>query len=71
MAEKNFPGPNYNRIIDNDPQIVRVPGAAGDKFVFGWGARPSLLKQMTADPSDDTNNPGQPRAPEMTVKHTG
>jgi len=25
MAEKNFPGPSYNRLIENDPQIVKVP----------------------------------------------
>ena len=66
-----WPGPNYTKLIDNDPQIVKVPGACGDRFVFGWGARQSLLKFMSSDPSDPNNNPGQPRAPEMTVKHTG
>lgn len=25
MARSNFPQPSVNRVIDNDPQIVRVP----------------------------------------------
>lgn len=70
MAEK-FPGPNYNRLIENDPMIVKVPGASANRFIFGWGSRPSLLKQMSADPSNDSNDPGEPKAPEMTIKHVG
>jgi len=38
MAAKNFPGPNINRIIDQDPQIVKVP-----MDYEGWGARASAL----------------------------
>jgi hypothetical protein len=25
MPNPNFPGPNLNRVIDADPQIIRVP----------------------------------------------
>jgi len=67
----NWPSPNYNRIIETDPQIVKVPGAAAEKVIFGWGTRPSLMTHMTADPSSDQNKSGQPSAPEMTVKHVG
>ncbi len=31
MANKNFPGPNINRIIDQDPMIVKVPMATMDQ----------------------------------------
>lgn len=36
MAAKNFPGPNINRLIENDPQIVKVP-----MDHMGWGSRAS------------------------------
>lgn len=36
MAEKSFPGPTYSRVIENDPQIVKVPMEKMD-----WGARRS------------------------------
>lgn len=36
MADKNFPGPNYNRLIENDPQIVKV-----EMDQMGWGSRKS------------------------------
>lgn len=49
-----FPGPNYNRIIESDPQIVKVP-----LDNMGWGARPSALPKGGEAPS----------APEMTIKH--
>lgn len=32
----NFPGPKYNQVIENDPQIVAVPLQNMD-----WGARKS------------------------------
>jgi hypothetical protein len=64
MASKNFPGPNINRLIDTDPQIVKVP-----MDYFQWGARASNMPKGT-DPKSD--KPGQ--APgsnsEMTIKHT-
>lgn len=63
MAAKNFPGPNINRIIEKDPQIVKV-----DMDEMGFGSRPSIFGQLSADPR--TNNPGKPTAPEMTIKHS-
>lgn len=44
MANKNFPGPNINRLIENDPQIIKI---ALDKM--DWGSRPgsaSMPKSM-------------------------
>lgn len=67
----NWPSPSYNRLITTDPQIVKAPGAAAEQFVYGWGARPSLLRNMSSDPSSDQNKPGEPRAPEMTIVHVG
>ena len=63
MADKNFPGPSINRLIETDPQIVKV----GMDY-FQWGTRQSLFKHMSNDPVG--SNPGQPSAPEMTLKHT-
>ena len=51
-----FPGPTYNRIIETDPQIVKV-----DMNKMDWGARPSAQPKGDAAPS----------APQMTVKHVG
>lgn len=31
-----FPGPNYNQVIETDPQILQVPLES-----MGWGARKS------------------------------
>lgn len=64
MAAKNFPGPSINRIIETDPQIVKVP-----LDHFGWGARQSIFGHLGNDPK--SNNPAKPTAPEMTIKHTG
>lgn len=61
MATKNFPGPNYNSIIENDPQIIRVPLAE-----MGWGSRMSVYPKGTDVKS---NNPAAPSAPEITIKH--
>jgi len=49
-----FPGPTYNKVIEADPQIVKVP-----MDVAGWGARASAQPKGDAAPS----------APEMTIKH--
>jgi hypothetical protein len=38
-----FPGPTYNRIIEQDPQIVSV----GTKKDMDWGARPSGMPKDT------------------------
>ena len=66
MANKNFPGPNINRLIDKDPQIVKI-----NVDYTEWGSRPSIFKFMNSDPSISPGDPGQPSAPEMTVKHIG
>lgn len=62
MANKNFPGPNINRLIDKDPQIVKV-----DMDEMGWGARKSILKELKG--SATSQDPAPPNAPEMTIKH--
>ena len=56
MSSKNFPGPNINRLIDEDPQIIKVPMEK-----MGWGARPSGMP----------NGEKAPKAPEMTIRHVG
>jgi hypothetical protein len=61
MATK-FPAPNYNRIIESDPQIVKVPFDE-----TGWGARKSIFGEMGSDAR--SNNPSKPTAPEMTITH--
>lgn len=62
MATK-FPAPTYNRLIETDPQIVKVP-----MDTFGWGARNSIFGELGNDPK--SNNPSKPTAPEMTIVHT-
>lgn len=65
MANKNFPGPNINRLIENDPQIIKVPM---DKM--GWGSRMSIFGTMKN--STASNDPAQPGgAGEMNIKHVG
>lgn len=64
----NFPGPTYNRLIETDPQILKVP-----MDNVGWGARMSIFGKdsMGADPSNNgAQKSGQPSAPEMGLKHT-
>ena len=63
MANKNFPGPNINRLIDTDPQIIKVP-----MDETGWGSRKSSLARLKG--SAGSGNPAAPSAPEMTIKHT-
>jgi len=63
MAAKNFPGPNINRIIEKDPQIIKI-----DMDYTGFGSRASIFGQLSGDPK--SNNPAKPTAPEMTIKHT-
>ncbi len=62
MAAKNFPGPNINRLIENDPQIVKIP-----MDNMGWGSRASTWGRMSSDPR--SQNPSQPTAPEATIRH--
>ena len=64
MAAKNFPGPNINRIIEKDPQIVKI-----NLDYMEWGTRPALFGHMNADPAVTPGNPGQPKAPEITIDH--
>lgn len=63
MASKNFPGPNINRIIETDPQIVKIP-----LDNMGFGSRKSMFAQLGNDPI--SQNPSNPTAPEMTIKHS-
>ena len=44
MASPKFPGPTYNRIIDQDPQIVKVP-----MDYEGWGSRASAMPKDTSN----------------------
>jgi hypothetical protein len=63
----NFPGPTYNRIIETDPQIVKVP-----LDNVGWGARLSIMGSgvLGADPGSTGNQKsGAPKAPEFSIKH--
>ena len=64
MANKNFPGPNINRLIENDPQIIKV-----GMDEMGWGSRRSSLARLNN--SVTSNDPAKPSAPEMTIKHVG
>lgn len=62
MANKNFPGPNINRLIENDPQIVKIPFDT-----MGWGSRRSVWGHMKGSSAAQT--PTEPSAPEMGLKH--
>lgn len=62
MAERNFPGPTYNRLIESDSQIVKI---TFDNM--GWGSRKSIFSQLGNDPT--SQNPSNPSAPEMTLRH--
>lgn len=39
MADK-FPGPNYNKLVNTDPQIVKI-----DLDKVEWGSRSSILNK--------------------------
>jgi hypothetical protein len=58
-----FPAPNYDRLIDKDPQIVKV-----GMDEVGIGARKSIFGKLSSDAR--SNNPSPPSAPEMSIKHT-
>jgi hypothetical protein len=65
----NFPGPTYNRLIETDPQILKVP-----MDNVGIGARMSIFgaDSMGADSSaNSAQKSGPPAAPEFALKHTG
>lgn len=65
MANKNFPGPNINRIIEQDPQIVKV-----NMDIFEFGSRKSMFAQLSGDADQPGGQPSQPSAPSLTIKHT-
>ena len=60
----NFPGPKTNRLIDTDPQIVKVPMDYMD-----WGARASIMPKGT-NPKGTTSGQSPGTSGEMTIKHT-
>ena len=59
-----YPKPQFNRIIETDPQILKV------KLDFTeWGTRESLFSQaLGSNPKDPY--PSKPGAPELTIQHT-
>lgn len=54
MANEKFPGPNYNRIIETDPQIVKVPMETAE-----WGARKGTVDKVSKTLAGNS----------MTIKH--
>jgi len=60
-----FPGPNYNALINADPQIVKV-----NMDICEIGARQSAMP-TGGDPQKPGSRANAPKAPEMTIKHTG
>ena len=64
MASKNFPGPSINHLIDQDPQIIKVP-----METVQWGARPSVMPKGT-DPKSSQSGQAPGTSGEMTIKHT-
>jgi hypothetical protein len=64
MASKNFPGPNINRLIDQDPQIIKVPMENAQ-----WGARPSIMP-TGHDPKGSKSGQAPGTSGEMTIKHS-
>lgn len=66
MPSDRFPGPNINRLIETDPQIVKI---ALDQVE--WGMRKSIQNVLVNDASRSGGAPSNPSAPEMTIKHVG
>jgi len=62
MADKNFPGPSINHIIETDPQVIKIP-----LDNMGFGSRKSMFAQLTGDPR--SQDPSPPSAPELMIKH--
>lgn len=69
MAQSNgrpwYP-PNYNSLIDTDPQIIKV---AMD--TFEWGSRKSSLSRLANEAAQPGGAPSNPSAPELGLKHVG
>lgn len=51
MATEKFPGPNYNRIIESDPQIIKVPMENAE-----WGARKPVTGAASKTWADNVMN---------------
>lgn len=66
MASDRFPGPNLNKLIETDPQIVKV-----NLDIVEWGSRRSLQNVLSGDASVPGKVGAPPSAPEMTINHTG
>lgn len=66
MPSDKFPGPNYNKLIETDPQIVKI--ALNE---VEWGTRKSVQGVLKNEASTPGGRPSNPSAPEMTIKHTG
>lgn len=66
MPSDRFPGPNINRLIETDPQIVKI-----DLGLVEWGTRRSLQNVLKNEQSTPGGAPSNPAAPEMTIKHVG
>ena len=58
-----FPAPNYDRLIDKDPQIIKV-----NLDIVEIGARKSAMPQGTT-PNVPGSHGDVPNAPEMTIRH--
>jgi hypothetical protein len=62
MADKNFPGPSINHLIETDPQIIKIP-----LDNMGFGSRKSMFAQLGSDPT--SQDPSKPYNGELTIKH--
>lgn len=67
MATKSFPGPNINRLIEKDPQIVKV----GMDYM-GWGTRKSIFGHFSVPGDGDNKKVDKPGMNDgMNIKHVG
>jgi hypothetical protein len=58
--------PNYNSLIETDPQIIKV-----SMDTVEWGTRKSSMNRLANEANVPGGAPSNPSAPEMTVKHIG
>lgn len=59
-----WPGPNINRLIEHDPQIVKIP-----MDNVQWGARPSIMPKGH-DPKGSKSGQAPGTSGEMSIRHT-
>lgn len=64
MPSGKFPGPQYNSLIETDPQIVKI-----NLDTVEWGSRASLRNLLTGDAARPDEIQGRPGAPEIGIKH--